>query len=198
MPTRRSASSLQGKRVVLRPPRPSDAPAFLAHAAKSRPLHRGLVHPPLTRAAYALYLERYRAARDAPRNLAFLVVRTDDNALAGVVNLSEIVRGAFQSAYVGYYGFAGMAGKGYMTEGLALVLDFAFRREGLHRIEANVQPGNARSLALVERIGFVREGYSRRYVKVGGRWRDHVRLALLADDWARRRRTLWKELGALP
>jgi ribosomal-protein-alanine N-acetyltransferase len=198
MPTRRSAPTLQGKRVVLRPPRPSDAPAFLKQAARSRSLHRGLVHPPLTPAAYASYLERHRLARDATRNVAFLVVRRDDSALAGVVNFSEIVRGAFQSAYLGYYAFAGMTGAGYMTEALALGLDYAFRLEGLHRIEANVQPGNARSLALVERIGFVREGYSRRYVKVGGRWRDHVRLALLAEDWARRRGGLWKELAMLP
>jgi ribosomal-protein-alanine N-acetyltransferase len=197
MPTRRSAPTLQGKRVVLRPPRRSDAPAFLAQAARSRSLHRGLVHPPLTPAAYALYLERYAATGAAPRNVAFLVVRRDDRALAGVVNFSEIVHGAFQSAYVGYYGFAGMTGAGYMTEGLALALDFAFRREGLHRVEANVQPGNAPSLSLVERIGFVREGYSRRYVKVGGRWRDHVRLALLAEDWVARRRKLRAELGAL-
>ena len=181
---------------MLRPPRRSDAPAFLAQALHSRALHRGLVHPPLTPAAYAVYLERYRPATGA-RNLAFLVVRRDDAALAGVVNFSEIVRGVFQSAYVGYYGFAGMTGQGYMTEGMALALDFAFRHEGLHRIEANVQPGNARSLALVERVGFVREGYSRRYVKVGGRWRDHVRLALLAEDWARRRSRLRKELASL-
>ena len=187
MPTRRSAPTLQGTRVVLRPPRRSDAAAFLAQAAKSRSLHRGLVHPPLTPAAYALYLERHRVTRDTPSNVAFLVVRRDDRTLAGVVNFSEIVRGVFQSAYVGYYAFAGMTGAAYMTEALALALDYAFRHEGLHRIEANVQPGNARSLALVERIGFVREGYSRRYVKIAGRWRDHVRFAMLAEDWKARR-----------
>ena len=63
--------------------------------------------------------------------------------------------------------------------------------DGLHRVEANVQPVNAPSLALVARLGLVREGYSRRYVKVGGRWRDHVRFAMLAEDWpAARRRVL--------
>jgi len=110
-----------------------------------------------------------------------------DDALAGVINFSEIVRGAFHSAYVGYYAFAPLAGDGYMAEGFALALEFAFRRLKLHRVEANVQPANRRSLALVERLGFEREGYSRRYVKIAGRWRDHVRFAMLAEDWTRRR-----------
>jgi len=75
-----------------------------------------------------------------------------------------------------------------MTEGLAAALDIAFRKFKLHRVEVNVQPNNARSLALAERLGFTREGYSRRYVKIGGRWRDHVRLAMLAEDWRTLRR----------
>ena len=196
MPTRRNAPTLRGKRVDLRPPRRSDEAAFIARATQSKALHRGFVHPPLTRAAYAMYVERYRRASEDARNIGFLTLRRDDGALVGVVNFSEIVRGSFHSAYMGYYGFAGMTGRGYMTEALALALDFALRDLGLHRIEANVQPGNARSLALVERIGFVREGYSRRYVKVGGRWRDHIRLALLAEDWARGRRAVWDAIAA--
>jgi ribosomal-protein-alanine N-acetyltransferase len=74
-----------------------------------------------------------------------------------------------------------------MAEGLELVLRVAFRRLKLHRVEANVQPSNTRSLALVRRAGFVREGYSRRYVRIAGRWRDHVRMALLVEDWRARR-----------
>lgn len=197
MPTRRNAPTLRGTRVELRPPRRSDERAFLASAAKSRALHRGFVHPPLTPETYALYLERYGGTVAGARNVGFIAMRRDDAAIVGVVNFSEIVRGAFQSAYMGYYAFAGMTGRGYMTESLALALDFGFRDLALHRIEANVQPGNLRSLALVERVGFAREGYSRRYVKVGGRWRDHVRLAILVEDWAERRRALWKALAAI-
>jgi ribosomal-protein-alanine N-acetyltransferase len=101
--------------------------------------------------------------------------------LAGVVNLSEIVRGAFRSAYLGYYAFAPHERRGLMAEGLRLVIADAFRRLRLHRLEANVQPGNSASLRLIRRLGFRREGYSPRYLKIGARWRDHERWALLAD-----------------
>jgi ribosomal-protein-alanine N-acetyltransferase len=75
-----------------------------------------------------------------------------------------------------------------MAEGLGLTLEFAFRVLKLHRVEANIQPMNLRSLSLAQEAGFVREGFSRRYVRIAGRWRDHVRLALLVEDWRARRR----------
>jgi ribosomal-protein-alanine N-acetyltransferase len=100
-----------------------------------------------------------------------------------VVNLSEIVRGSFQSAYLGFYAFAPHHGHGYMSEGLSLVIADAFKRGGLHRLEANIQPTNGRSIALVNRLGFRLEGYSRRYLKISGRWRDHERWAITIDDW---------------
>jgi len=178
---------LTGKRVHLRPPRRKDRASFLAQARASRRLHRGLVQPPETPLAYDAYVARYGNASAAARHAGFLVVRNGDEALAGVVNFSEIVRGIFDSAYVGYYAFEPFAGDGYMAEAFVLALDFAFGRLKLHRIEANVQPTNRRSLALVERLGFEREGYSRRYVKIGGRWRDHVRFAMLSEDWTKRR-----------
>src|SRR4051794_36259046 len=118
---------------------------------------------------------------------AFLVRRTDNDALIGVFVLSQIFRKGFQNAYLGYYGSGENAGQGYMTEGLELVLEEAFGPLGLHRVEANIQPDNRASLALVERAGFRREGFSPRYLKIGGRWRDHVRYALLAEEWATRR-----------
>jgi ribosomal-protein-alanine N-acetyltransferase len=107
-----------------------------------------------------------------------------DGAVLGVVNLNEIVRGAFDSAYLGYYGFSPHTGQGYMTEGLRLVLRHAFRRLGLHRLEANIQPGNRASRALVRRLGFRREGFSPRYLKIGGPWRDHERWAIVREAWA--------------
>ncbi len=180
----------RGSRVYLRPPREIDAAAFLAAARASRRLHSPWVRPPLDAARFAEYVARYGSP--AQRNpvtathAGLVVWRTEDDAIAGVFNFSEIVRGAFHSAYLGYYAFAPHAGDGYMSDGLSLALDFAFRTLKLHRIEVNVQPANTRSVALVRRAGFVREGYSRRYLKIGGRWRDHVRLALLVEDWRAR------------
>ena len=121
-------------------------------------------------------------------HVGLLVCRSGDDAIVGVFNIGEIVRGLFQSAYIGYYAFAPHAGVGYMSEGLELALVFAFRVLKLHRVEANVQPTNRRSLALVRRAGFGREGFSRRYVRIAGRWRDHVRLALLVEDWRERKK----------
>jgi ribosomal-protein-alanine N-acetyltransferase len=106
--------------------------------------------------------------------------------LLGVINLNEIVRGVFQSAYLGYYAFTPHQQRGNMTTGVSLVVNRAFRHHRLHRLEANIMPNNEPSLRLVQRLGFCREGFSPRYLKIAGRWRDHERWALTYEDWARR------------
>jgi ribosomal-protein-alanine N-acetyltransferase len=113
----------------------------------------------------------------------FFACRCDDGAIAGAINLSEIIRGPFQNAFVGYFMGAAFAGRGYMTEALGLVLKHGFRHLKLHRIEANLQPGNSASRALVRRAGFRLEGYSPRFLKIAGRWRDHERWAITVEDW---------------
>lgn len=165
---------------MLREPTAADGPAFVAAARASRALHRPWVTAPLTPAAYATWLARVNGSGPAPDRRCFLVCDAASGALAGVIALSQIVRGPFLSAYLGYYGFAPHAGRGYMTAGLAAVLREAFGPMKLHRLEANIQPGNAASIALVRGLGFRREGYSPRYLKIGGRWRDHERWAILA------------------
>src|SRR5262249_50986284 len=102
--------------------------------------------------------------------------------------LNEIVRGPAQSAYLGYYALEPFAGRGFMSAGLAMVIGAAFGKLKLHRLEANIQPNNESSLALVQRFGFQCEGYSPRYLKLAGRWRDHERWALLKEDWRQGRR----------
>jgi ribosomal-protein-alanine N-acetyltransferase len=102
--------------------------------------------------------------------------------------LSQIFRRGFQNAYLGFYAGALHAGRGYMGEGMRLQLRHVFTTLKLHRVEANVQPQNARSIALIRRSGFRREGFSPRYLKVAGRWRDHQRWAITAEDWRRRLR----------
>ena len=125
-----------------------------------------------------------RPLRDAPPDARRLEIRrAGDDALLGRIEITRIARGNFQSAYLGYSILPAHRGRGYMTEALQLALRYAFRTLRLHRVEANVEPGNDPSIALVRRAGFTREGFSRRYLKHGGRWRDHERWALLAEDW---------------
>ncbi|MFO1281999.1 MAG: GNAT family protein [Burkholderiales bacterium] len=183
-----AASASAAPRVVVRVPSPTDETAFLAAAHASRALHRAWVRAPSSPTEFHAYVARYASGDPAASDAALVALRAVDGAPVGVFNFSNIVRGAFRSAFLGYYAFAPLAGHGYMSEAMALVLDHAFGPMKLHRVEANVQPDNARSIALVERIGYTREGYSRRYIKIAGRWRDHVRYAMLAEDWRAKRR----------
>ncbi len=171
-----------GSRTCLRHPVPGDAEAYLEMVRQSRDLHHPWAHPPGDAASFDRYVEHASAARFR----GFLICRRETGEIAGVADLSEIVRGIFQSTYLGFYASSRCAGRGLLKEGLGLVLRHAFEKLGLHRIEANVQPGNARSLALVEALGFQKEGFSPRYLKIGDRWRDHERWALLEEDWRTR------------
>jgi ribosomal-protein-alanine N-acetyltransferase len=170
----------RGRRVAIRHPQPDDADELIALHQAIRALHHPWVVPPLTPDQVATYLERCRRDDTA----GFLVCRLPDQRMIGAINLSQFFYGSFQSAYMGYYLGAGHTGSGSMTAAIALVLDHAFDTLGLHRIEANIQPANHASLAVVQRLGFTQEGYSRRYLKINGVWCDHTRWAMLAEDWA--------------
>jgi ribosomal-protein-alanine N-acetyltransferase len=102
--------------------------------------------------------------------------------MVGVINLGNIIRGPLQGAFVGYYTFQPHAGKGLMREGMSPAIKHAVRKLRLHRLEANIQPGNRASMRFARSCGFVREGFSRRYLKVAGKWKDHERWAILAED----------------
>ncbi|HEY7660334.1 MAG TPA: GNAT family protein [Actinomycetota bacterium] len=169
----------RGDRVFLRHPDASDEHAFIEAVRSSRDLHHPWTHLPDTRRGFAAMLQRL----EHPSEEGYLVCRNEDGALAGLANLGQIFLGDFRSAYLGYSAFAPHQGQGFMREGLTLVLRRAFGPIGLHRVEANVQPDNARSIALAESLGFRREGYSPKYLKIGGRWRDHVRFAILAEEF---------------
>ena len=150
---------------------------FLAAVRKSKKLHGRWVAPPRTAEAFDAYLKRLKKKA----YLGYWVL-ADTGAIAGVINISEIVWGGFCSGYLGYYVFAPHNGRGYMKRGMAAVLSDAFRVQGLHRLEANIQPGNESSRALVHRLGFRLEGISPKYLKIAGRWRDHERWAITADE----------------
>ena len=154
---------------------------FLAAVASSRKLHRHWAAPPNTELAFRENLARLQSER----HLGYWVC-TEAGELAGVININEIVRGAFCSGYLGYYAFVPHNGHGYMTRGLIAVLAEAFVRHRLHRLEANIQPDNQASRQLVQRCGFRLEGFSPRYLKLAGRWRDHERWAITAEEWKAR------------
>lgn len=163
-------------RVAISTLGPSDCAEFVAAALASKRLHSPWVSPPLTRAAFTARVQRMQP----PANFAFVLRRRDGGALVGYADITNIVRGPFLSAYLSYYAFRGHERQGLMTEGLRLVIRHAFRKLRLHRLEANIQPANIASIALVKACGFSKEGYSPRYLKIRGRWRDHERWALLA------------------
>lgn len=160
--------------VTIRAPRLGDGRALVAANIACRGLHYPWVEPFLDMAGF----EAWFAQVGGGRKESFLVER--GGALAGVVNLNEIVRGPLLSTYMGYFGYG--VGGGAMTEGVRLVLGEAFGPLGLHRVEANIQPGNAASRALVRRLGFRLEGFSPRYLRIAGDWRDHERWAICAED----------------
>jgi len=156
----------------------SDESRFLAAVLQSQGLHKRWVSPPSTREAFAQHIAKY----SNNSNFSY-VARNRENKLIGCVNVSAIVRGAFQSAFLGYYAFEPHNGRGLMKQAVSLVISEAFKQLQLHRLEANVQPENIASIALVKSLGFRHEGFSPRYLKIAGQWRDHERYALTVEDW---------------
>ena len=146
------------------------------------------LHHPWVPSMDAVGFDQYLVRAEQPDVDALVVVRNDDQRLAGFVTLSQIFYGGLCGAACGYAAFASSAGQGLMTEGLSLALRHSFGTLRLHRIEANIQPDNQPSRALAHRCGFRLEGFSPRYLKINGRWRDHERWAITVEDWRSRRR----------
>jgi [ribosomal protein S5]-alanine N-acetyltransferase len=124
--------------------------------------------------AFESYLERF----EQPTHEGFVICLRSTGAIVGGININNIVRGTLQCGTLGYTAYALTSGRGYMTEGLGLVIQLAFGPLDLHRLEANIQPDNTPSLNLVKRLGFRREGYSTAFQFINGAWRDHERWAI--------------------
>jgi len=163
--------------IYLRCLAPSDFEELSARHVESVRHLRGFVNTKFTREDFAKTLADGESETKEPR----VICRRSDSSIVGRINLNQIFRGPFQNAYLGYYLFAGFTGKGYMTEAIGLILNVAFSDLNLHRVEANVQPQNVRSIELLKRCGFSKEGYSPRYLKIGGKWRDHERWAIVRE-----------------
>lgn len=170
---------IKGKKVFLRRPSAEDFAEFTASAKASRKFHRILVSPPADRKSFDEYLRR----NDNPASEDFLICLKNGGAIAGTIGLSQIFRKSFQNAYLGYLLFENFTGQGLMTEAVALGLKYLFASLKLHRVEANVQPENLASIRVLQRNNFRLEGFSPKYLKIGGRWRDHERWAITLEDW---------------
>lgn len=173
----------RAERVHISAPTKDCADAFLAFTRANEAFHHPWVHPAIDAAGYRAYLERLEVTGAH----GFLIARNADDAMVGVININDVILGGFRSGSLGYYGDASFARRGYMAEGLSLVLDQAFGTIGLHRFESNLQPGNQASRALVQRLGFRKEGFSPRFLQIDGEWRDHERWAILTEEWRARR-----------
>jgi len=164
-------------KVYIRPVDSSDAHELIKMNQRSQYFHQPWVAPFLDKSDFDIWFSRCQKGA-----IVGLVVRkADSSEIVGLININEIVAGSFQSGYLGYYGSADHAGQGYMTEALQLAVRYAFDKLDLHRLEANIQPENIRSIALVRRVGFAQEGFSPKYLFVDGKWRDHERWAILNE-----------------
>ncbi len=164
-------------RVRLRELAEADEDEFLGMAQASAGLHHPWYSAATTPEEFGAYLTRL----SRPGTEGRVVCVRDSGAMTGLVTLDTIVRGRFQSASISYGAFALAAGRGYMTEGVRLMLWYAFQELRLHRVEASIQPGNEASLRLVRRLGFRQEGYSPDMLFIDGAWRDHVRWAITRE-----------------
>ena len=177
---------IPGRTVYLRSPTMNDYPAWSALRAESRafltPWEPIWSPDDLTRGSFKRRVRRYM--KDAREDLgyAFLLFRAADHVLLGGLSLAYVRRGVAQACSLGYWMGEAFAGQGYMTEGVRTVLPFAFANLRLHRVEAACLPNNAASIRLLEKAGFRREGYARRYLCINGAWRDHLLFARLAED----------------
>jgi ribosomal-protein-alanine N-acetyltransferase len=133
--------------------------------------------------APGLFPGRLRAVRRQARRGELLPwAVTYEDRFAGQLTIGNVVRGAFQSAYVGYWVDGRLAGRGIIPTALALAVDHCFRTVGLHRIEVNIRPENSASRRVVEKLGFREEALHHRYLHIDGAWRDHIGYALTVED----------------
>lgn len=185
-----SVPVLEGQRIRLRPPRMEDWPQWSQLRSQSRdfltPWEPAWPRDALSQTAFRRRLRQLQRERSSGDAYGLFLASLQDNTVLGGITLSDIRRGVAQSATLGYWIGASHARQGYMAEAIAILLPFAFGTLALHRIEAACVPQNEPSRRLLEKSGFRQEGLARAYLKIDGRWRDHLLFAQLADEWRSR------------
>jgi ribosomal-protein-alanine N-acetyltransferase len=183
---RREFPALKGKRVRLRPPESDDYREWAALRGASRaflePWEPRWAHNELERSAWRRRVKRYQADFTNGHAMAFFIFENASGHLVGGITLGNIRHGVAQSAQIGYWIGEKFAGQGLMLEALLLLCDHAFDTLRLHRIEAACIPDNLRSIRVLEKAGFRREGLLRSYLRINGEWHDHYLYALIAQD----------------
>jgi ribosomal-protein-alanine N-acetyltransferase len=193
MRTRREAS-LTGPHVLLRPLDVGDHAAWREVRTRSREwLERweplpdpGSADPVAERDAFRARCGAWERQRQFDTAYGFGIFLLD-GTFAGEVSLGSVLRGPFQSCFIGYWIDEAQAGHGYVPEAVALAIRFGFDTLGLHRMEAAIVPRNANSRRVAVKLGLREEGVALRFLQIRGVWEDHVRYAITAEEWAERR-----------
>ena len=177
---------VRGEKVELRAPEMRDFEAWAALRGASREFLRPWepTWPPndLTRPAFRARIKRYGQDARADAAYPFFIFRSSDGTLVGGLTLGQIRRGVAQTGSLGYWMGEAHAGQGLMSDAVRALLPYAFGTLRLRRVEAACLPENAPSIRLLERVGFIREGYARAYLCIAGAWRDHLLYAILSSD----------------
>jgi ribosomal-protein-alanine N-acetyltransferase len=177
--------TITGAGVTLRPPHTGDFTEWAILRETSRsflvPWEPTWPSDDLTRGAFRRRLKRYAEDQRSDLAYAFLIFRSDDNAMVGGLTIANIRRGVAQAGSVGYWIGAPFARKGYMTAAVRALIPYSSTALRLHRLEAACIPDNAASIRLLEKTGFTREGYARSYLCINGVWQDHLLYARLKN-----------------
>jgi ribosomal-protein-alanine N-acetyltransferase len=178
--------AVAGAGVTLRAPQSGDFADWAALRETSRdflvPWEPTWPPDDLTRSAFRRRLKRYAEDQRGDLAYAFLIFRSEDNAMVGGLTLANIRRGVAQAGSIGYWIGAPYARKGYMTAAVRALIPYGFTTLRLHRLEAACIPDNTASIRLLEKTGFRREGYARSYLCINGTWQDHLLYARIKDD----------------
>ena len=175
-----------GRKTRIEAPTRARRDLFLDFLQRNKDYHLPWVHHSADSKYYDHYLQRIK--RGVTQGC--FIFDQENGKLVGVVNINNILLGGICSASLGYYGDQAYKATGFMTEGMWLSLCYAVETLGLHRLEANIQPNNHASLRLVQKLGFRKEGFSPKYLRIGGIWQDHERWAILDEEI--RDRHLWE------